>query len=96
LVLDPAQLLDPRMVLGARDRQHHERAARGREAERIERHARARLGESLEVRGEGVPVRELPVGSDLEAEVLARRWDRLGSQRRRDDREGREGHRQPS
>src|SRR5690606_25989180 len=82
LELDLAQLLEAGMVLGARDRQHDERPAESRQAEGVELHPRARVGELLVVSGELVPVRELAVLPELETEVLLRRRDLLRGERR--------------
>src|SRR5690606_12418598 len=82
LELDLAQLLEAGMVLGARDRQHDERPAESRQAEGVELHPRARVGELLVVSGELVPVRELAVLPELETEVLLRRRDLPRRERR--------------
>jgi len=92
LHLDPPQLVDVRLVPRAGHRQHHERPSHGGRAERVDGHAPTRFSEFLVVGSELAPVGQLPVGPDLEPEVLTRGRDGLsggGRDRHRDGENGR-------
>jgi hypothetical protein len=69
LALHGEVLVEAGVILGARHGQHDKGSSHRRGAERVELHPGARLGELLPVAEELIPVGELAIGADLEAEV---------------------------
>ena len=91
LHLNRMKLLETSLVLGARDREHHEGVADGGRAQGIDRYPITGAGEALEVRREGSPVGKLPIGPDIVPEMLQGRRDGLSRKRRRQENHGDQG-----